>query len=156
MVSLGLLYQDLIRRKLVGPDGRLPPILPVVLSNGDATWGAAQDVASMVEGGPAGLERYRPRLEYFLLDEGRIAGSELEPLRNVAAALFRLERSREPLDLKPVVDALLEWLKQPEHKELQRSFASWVRCGRGCQDERDRLFRDSEGNDGTRSSVSIS
>lgn len=126
LTYVGLLYQDLIKRKLVGPGGRLPPILPVVLYNGDATWGAARDVASLVEDGPAGLERYRPRLEYFLLDEGRIATSDLEPLRNVAAALFRLERSREPRDLKLVVEALLEWLKQPEHRELQRSFASWI------------------------------
>jgi hypothetical protein len=126
LTYVGLLYQDLIRRKLVGADGRLPPVLPVVLYNGDAAWGAAREVASLVEDGPAGLERYRPRLEYFLLDEGRIARDELEPLRNVAAALFRLERSREPRDLKPVVEALLEWLKQPEHKELQRSFASWI------------------------------
>lgn len=81
LTYVGLLYQDLIRRKLVAADGRLPPVLPVVLYNGDPPWRAARDVASLVEAGPAGLERYRPRLEYFLLDEGRIAGSELEHLR---------------------------------------------------------------------------
>lgn len=126
LTYVGLLYQDLIRRKLVGPDGRLPPVLPVVLYNGDAAWGAARDVASLVGDGPAELERYRPRLEYFLVDEGRIAGSELESLRNVAAALFRLERSRELEDIRRVLEALLEWLGHEEHKELQRSFASWI------------------------------
>lgn len=45
----------------------------------------------------------------------------------MAAALFRLERSRDLQDLKPVLEALLKWLKQPEHRELQRSFASWLR-----------------------------
>ncbi len=110
-----------------GPEGRLPPVLPVVLYNGDAPWRAARDVASLVEDGPAGLERYRPRLEYFLVDEGRIAGSELESLRNVAAALFRLERSQGPDDLKRVLEALQEWLNRPEHSELRRAFASWLR-----------------------------
>ncbi|HJX29867.1 MAG TPA: Rpn family recombination-promoting nuclease/putative transposase [Thermoanaerobaculia bacterium] len=127
LTYVGLLYQDLIRRKLVNADGRLPPILPVVLYNGDTPWRATRDVASLVEDGPAGLERYRPRLEYFLLDEGQLGKSDLEPLQNVAAALFRLERSREPRDLEPVLKALLEWLRQPEHRELQRSLASWLR-----------------------------
>jgi hypothetical protein len=126
LTYVGLLYQDLIRRKLVGADGRLPPILPVVLYNGDATWRAAREMASLVEDGPAGLERYRPRLEYFLLDEGRIAGGELEHLQNVAAALFRLERSKELGDMKQVLEALLEWLNKPEHRELRRAFGSWM------------------------------
>ena len=30
----GLLYQDLFRRGKVGPDGKLPPVLPVVFYNG--------------------------------------------------------------------------------------------------------------------------
>lgn len=126
LTYVGLLYQDLIQRKLLGAEGRLPPVLPVVLYNGDAPWRAARDVVSLVEDGPAGLERYRPRLEYFLVDEGRIAGSELESLRNVAAALFRLERSQEPGDLKRVLEALQEWLNRPEHSELRRAFASWL------------------------------
>ena len=34
MVYVGLLYQDLIKRGEVLDDGRLPPILPIVLYNG--------------------------------------------------------------------------------------------------------------------------
>lgn len=42
------------------------------------------------------VEAFPCPLEYLLLDKGRIAGSELEPLQDLAAALFRLETSRAP------------------------------------------------------------
>ncbi|MEA2601515.1 MAG: hypothetical protein QOF89_2507 [Acidobacteriota bacterium] len=75
---------------------------------------------------PGGLEQYLPHLRYCLLDEERIADSELESLRNLAAALFRLEKSRGPQDIERVLTALLGWLQEPELAELKRSFAEWV------------------------------
>jgi hypothetical protein len=39
---------------------------------------------------PGGLELYRPRLAYLLIDEGRYTEEQLAPMHNVAAALFRL------------------------------------------------------------------
>ena len=43
-----------------------------------------------------------------LLDEGSFKGSELAELRNLAAALFRLENSREPQDVERVLTCLLD------------------------------------------------
>lgn len=42
MSYLGLLYQDLIRQKNLTPSGKLPPVLPVVLYNGEKRWKAAK------------------------------------------------------------------------------------------------------------------
>ncbi|HKI04710.1 MAG TPA: Rpn family recombination-promoting nuclease/putative transposase [Thermoanaerobaculia bacterium] len=126
MTYLGLLYQELIREKLLTPEGRLPPVLPMVLYNGVPAWGAAQDVAELVGPVPGGLDRYRPRCRYLLLDEGRIAESELASLRNLAAALFRLETSRGPDEVQRVVAALLQWLRGPEQAELRRAFGTWL------------------------------
>jgi len=126
MTYLGLLYQQLIRERLLTPEGRLPPVLPVVLYNGVGAWGAAQDVAELVEPVPGGLDRYRPQCRYLLLDEGRLADSELASLRNLAAALFRLEKSRGPEEVQRVVAALLEWLRGPEQVELRRTFGTWL------------------------------
>jgi hypothetical protein len=100
--------------------------LPLVLYNGNAPWGAAREVSELIGEIPGGLELYRPRLRYCLLDAVRMADSELESLRNVAAALFRLEKSRGPEDIQRVVTALLEWLRGPEMAELRRSFASYL------------------------------
>ena len=125
MTYVGLLYQDLIRQRLLTPDGKLPPVLPIVLYNGHAPWRAPLDVADLIETVPGGLEQYRPRLRYCLLDEMRIASSELEPLKNLAAALFRLERSQGPEEVQAVLAALLEWLQAPEQSSLRRTFAVW-------------------------------
>jgi predicted transposase/invertase (TIGR01784 family) len=126
-VYLGLLYQELLKRQEIPRSGKLPPVLPLVLYNGNALWGAAREVSELIDEIPGGLERYRPQLRYCLLDEMRMADSELEPLRNVAAALFRLEKSRGPEDIQRVVTALLEWLRGPEMAELRRSFALYLR-----------------------------
>jgi predicted transposase/invertase (TIGR01784 family) len=126
MVYLGLLYQDLVQHRQLTAAGKLPPILPLVLYNGYAPWGAARELSELIETVPGGLEQYRPQLRYCLLDEARIADSELESLRNLAAALFRLEKSRGPEDIQRVLVALIEWLREPELAELRRSFTAWL------------------------------
>jgi predicted transposase/invertase (TIGR01784 family) len=125
-VYLGLLYQELLKRQEIPRSGKLPPVLPLVLYNGNVLWGAAREISELIEEIPGGLERYRPRMQYCLLDAVRMADSELESLRNVAAALFRLEKSRGPEDIQRVLTALLEWLRGPEFAELRRSFARYL------------------------------
>jgi hypothetical protein len=126
MVYLGLLYQDLVQNRQLTAAGKLPPVLPLVLYNGYAPWGAARELGELIAEVPGGLERYRPHLRYCLLDEARIADSELESLRNLAAALFRLEKSRGPEDIQRVLMALIEWLGEPELADLRRSFTTWL------------------------------
>ncbi|HWM90643.1 MAG TPA: Rpn family recombination-promoting nuclease/putative transposase [Thermoanaerobaculia bacterium] len=126
MTYLGLLYQDLYRRKLLTPSGRLPPVLSIVLYNGYRPWGAALDISDLVEPVPGGLERYRPSVRYILLDELRLAESELPSVRNLAAAVFRLEQARGPAEYRELKSALALWLREPEHEELRRSFETWI------------------------------
>lgn len=83
-------------------------------------------MAWLIEEVPGGLERYRPQFRYCLLDEGRMADEELAPLRNLAAALFRLEKSRDAATIDGVLTSLLEWLKAPEQSSLRRAFAVWI------------------------------
>lgn len=125
-VYVGLLYQELLKRREIPRSGKLPPVLPLVFYNGNPLWGAAREISELIEEIPGGLERYRPQMRYCLLDAMRMADSELESLRNVAAALFRLEKSRGPEDIQRVVVALVEWLQGPEFAELRRSFASYL------------------------------
>lgn len=64
---------------------------------------------------------------YLLIDEGAYADSELAELRNLAAALFRLENSRTPKDVERVLEALVEWLKMPGQASLRRAFTLWLK-----------------------------
>jgi predicted transposase YdaD len=126
MVYVGLLHQDLVRRKELTDSKLLPPVLPVVLYNGPRPWTAPLDVGELVEPLPGGLDRYRPQLRYLLLDERRYEDDELAPLRNLVAALFRLENSRQMQDFRRVLSTLIEWLTLPAQESLLRAFFVWV------------------------------
>jgi predicted transposase YdaD len=123
---IGLLYQDLIRAEQLSAAGRLPPVLPIVLYNGAQLWSAAETLDSLIEPVPAMLADYRPRQRYLLLDEQRLAKVERLPMRNLSAALFRLEASRGADEAMAIVRALIDWLKDPEQSSLRRAFAVWL------------------------------
>ena len=71
MTYVGLLYQDLIRRKEVLEDKHLPPVLPIVLYNGDGKWTAATEIADLIPKAPGLVAKYLPRLSYLLIEENR-------------------------------------------------------------------------------------
>jgi predicted transposase/invertase (TIGR01784 family) len=122
---IALLYQDLIRSEMLSSKNLLPPVLPVVLYNGNRPWQARVDLDALIYPAPKGLERYRPQLSYLLLDEGRLAIKDLSSLKNFAAALFKLENSRTEQDIQAVVHYLLEWLHDDQQTGLRRAFTVW-------------------------------
>jgi len=125
LVYVGLLYQDLIREKKLGPSGKLPAVLPVVLYNGSRRWDKSTELWDLIEDVPGGLSQYRPRFTFLLLDEGAYRDEELKPLKNLVSALFRLENSRDPERIREVVTALLDWMAEPEQASLRRAFTVW-------------------------------
>ena len=126
LVYTGLLYQDLVRRRSTGDDSRLPPVLPVVLYNGRRPWTAPADMSELIAPAGEDLARYQPAQRYFVLDGRRRKDDDL-PWSNLVSAVVRLENSRTPVDLKRVVDALVEWLPGPGQREIKRSFREWIR-----------------------------
>ena len=123
-----LLYQDLIRTGYIENGAKLPPLIPIVLYNGQSRWRAATDLFDLIDTVPAGLEQYQPQMRYLLIDEGRYSDDTLSGLeKNLAAALFRLERSPTINTLGEIVQALKMWLADPQQAELRRAFTIWVR-----------------------------
>ncbi len=106
MSYLGLLYQDLIRQKFLGPSGKLPPVLPIVLYNGERRWTASQNIGQLIETIPGGLKHYRPELHYLLLDEGAVIDSPgcLQDLLEVHDMLSERIKKWPPSVLKPNTD----------------------------------------------------
>lgn len=64
MTYVGLLYQDLIKQKQNLSKRRLPPVLPIVLYNGEATWTARRNVADLIPLAPGLVAKYVPRREH--------------------------------------------------------------------------------------------
>lgn len=52
---------------------------------------------------------------------------QLASLRNLVAAVFRLENSRSPGEVLGVVSALVDWLKDPAQASLRRAFTVWIK-----------------------------
>jgi predicted transposase YdaD len=126
LTYVGLLYQDLIKARQLPEDGRLPPVLPIVLYNGSVRWSAADELSVLIQRGPSAMKAYVPQMRYLLIDEARYRDSELAPLRNLVAALFRLENSRTPAEIDCVLGTLKKWLSSPEQLSLRRAFAVWL------------------------------
>jgi len=101
--------------------------LPFVLYNGKPRWTAATDISQLIEPAPGQLADYTPRLKYLLLDEGALDESGPWALKNLAAALFRLEKTPDPAGLERAVGDLIEWLKEPQQASLRRAFTVWIK-----------------------------
>ncbi|HIK75204.1 MAG TPA: transposase [Alcanivorax sp.] len=127
MTYTGLLYQDLIRRQALDGARKLPPVLPIVLYNGEARWRAPRRVSDLVQPGPTALARFQPDQALLLIDEGAFDMDELAPLNNLVAALFRLEHRRSLAEVPEILTSLVDWLSEPEHISLRHSFAEWLR-----------------------------
>jgi hypothetical protein len=110
LVYAGLLWQHLVREGRLTADGRLPPILPIVLYNGDARWRAAVDLAALI-GLPEGsaMWRWQPVLRYHVIDEGAFDAGDLAGREGLPALLFRLENASGADQLVEVADAVLAW-----------------------------------------------
>jgi predicted transposase/invertase (TIGR01784 family) len=126
MEYTAMLYRDIIRRDPLTKSGKLPPVLPIVLYNGDARWNAACEMSELIEDVPGGLEKYRPRMQYLLIDEGSYTEETLRPLKNVVSSLFQLESSTSPENIRSLVKDVFHWLKEPEQAHLRRSFTVFL------------------------------
>ncbi|MFB1488643.1 MULTISPECIES: Rpn family recombination-promoting nuclease/putative transposase [unclassified Thiocapsa] len=128
LIDVGLLYQDLAAAGEIPSGSPLPPVLPIVLYNGEKSWWAKTSLDALIEPDlPEQLRRWQPQIRYLLLDEQRLAETELAGQRNVAAALFRLENSRRPKDIDRVLASLIDWLAAPEQDSLRRAFVVWLK-----------------------------
>ena len=126
MVYVGLLYQDLIKRAEVLDDGRLPPVLPIVLYNGLAKWTAATEVGDLIPPVPGLVAQFKPALKYLLIDENAYSDAELSSLKNLVAAVFRIEHPASPGTIKTLLNLMGEWLL--DRPDLRRMIAVWIRA----------------------------
>ncbi len=126
MSYVGLLYQDLIKAKQVLPHRRLPPVLPIVLYNGDARWTAATSIADLIPKVPGLVAQFLPSMEYLLISENQYTQSHLAKMHNLVAAVMRLQHSPDQATVLEIIDLLNGWLV--DNPELMRIFAIWIRA----------------------------
>jgi predicted transposase YdaD len=112
MVYAGLLWQHIVKEKRLTATGRLPPIFPVVVYNGNPRWLMPVTLRELI-GLPAAspLWQWQPDLRYHIVDKGTFADADLAGRDTLAALLFRLENAREPARVVALVDAIIDWFR---------------------------------------------
>ena len=120
-----LLWQQLVREKQIAAQGTLPPLLPVVLYNGDTPWNAPVTVRELV-GLPeaSSLWQWQPDFRYHLIDVGAFSEAELQARDGLPALWFRLENAPDTGRVVVVADAVLAWLAR--HPGFSAARAAFV------------------------------
>ncbi len=108
-----MLERELLRAGVAEP-GDLPPVLPVVLYNGESRWTAAGDANDLIAPTGEFLSRFQPWHRYLLLDLRR---AKADYAGKLTTAVARLEQSTTPDDLAKVAGLLAAELVGPGHEE---------------------------------------
>ncbi len=111
---IALFYQNLLKQKQLTPLRLLPPVLPIVLYNGERPWSAPLVLADLIQ--PVeGLKR--PGFEYVVLDASHHPAEDLRPVEDVVSGVFLMEQVEDFTDLEVVLDQLEELVTDPELEE---------------------------------------
>jgi hypothetical protein len=137
-VYQGLLWQQVIDEQKLQAGARLPPLLLLVLHNGERRWKAATTTSELIALSPdSALWPWQPQVRYYLLDIGAFPKDALARRSSLVALLFRLEQRHSPEELKELLDEVISWFRQHEGNErLQGLFAELIReafAGRGVK-----------------------
>ena len=96
------------------PSRLLPPILPVVLYNGEAPWTAPRRLSALFQK----MEGYRaPELEYVVLDVNRYAPEDLRPVQDMTSGVFLVEQSVTVEELTAIVDEIAPLVTDADFEE---------------------------------------
>jgi predicted transposase YdaD len=127
----GLLYQDLIKSEGWVKGDLLPPVLPIVLYNGQKSWQSPLELNQLYHSVPEIFKPYQAQLKYLLIDESQYNDKMLESLGgsggNIVGVLFQLENSASPQQFEKALAHLIQWLQEPEQESLQRLFNIWIK-----------------------------
>ncbi|MFL6234519.1 MAG: Rpn family recombination-promoting nuclease/putative transposase, partial [Thermoanaerobaculia bacterium] len=121
-----LFYQSLMAGQPEAASRKLPPVIPVLLYNGQEPWNVATDLGSLIGDLDPSAEIYRPQLRYRLVDEAAYSREELAALSSPVADLFRIEKSRDWLEVRASVHRLRQSIP-PGEAALRGAFETWLR-----------------------------
>ena len=120
-----LLYVELARAGQLGPPGHWPPVLPVVLYNGETPWTDTLEMRDLFGAVPASLAPYQPSQRSLVLDERRVRADDL-PDGNLMRGVVGFEQATTPDGLARAAGVVSDRLRRPDDAELERAFAAWM------------------------------
>jgi len=122
-VYSGLLCQDLVRQHQLTADGRLPPLLPIVLYHGKGHWNASMDLAGLMLPVPDGLAQFQPQQRYLLVER---SSDVLSGQNNLVTALYDLTKVRSDSALRRVLRCVIARLRDDDMRPVRESIEAWI------------------------------
>lgn len=120
-----LLYQDMIARGELTPEGGLPLVILLVVYNGNRDWPGPHQLADLIRPGFPGAELHRPELRYRVIAENAFPPEELERRGGLVPLLFWLGM-QDPETLGEMPPRLREILAEEDDPSLTRAFLLWL------------------------------
>ncbi|MBF0416309.1 MAG: Rpn family recombination-promoting nuclease/putative transposase [Magnetococcales bacterium] len=130
-VYSGLPYQQWVDERTLKPADGLPPILPIVLYNGETRWHAVTSLRDMIRlPVDSPLWQYQPEMRYYTIDEGQYPDEELQGRHSLAAIFIRLQHSVSPESVLDASRAAVAWFaKHPDGPPVKRLFRELLITG---------------------------
>mgnify|MGYP006275588205 CR=1 FL=1 len=121
-------YSTLIKTDQLTKAGPYPPVLPLVIYNGNARWRAHTRIQDQIETVPSFLRAFQPQLEYFLLDEGDYTNDELNHINNPLSGVITIENAKTEDDYKQAFYRLGQMLREhPKRERIDELLTLWFR-----------------------------
>ncbi len=123
-VYTGLLYQQLIKERKLKPKEGLPPILPILLYNGDTRWNAPTNLRELIRlPKESPLWPYQPEMRYYTIDEGRFPFAELSDHHSLTALFFQIEHPISPESILKTSQKVISWFaNHPDGPPVKQLF----------------------------------
>ncbi len=120
---ISLFYERLIKEGK-NSKGKLPPVFPLVLYNGDRPWNAPRSTSELISSNeiPA---KYLPHFQYALIDEKRIPDEKIHKLHNLISAVICAEKYGRPGEWEAQIPQIIEFLRDEPGPEIT-IFRRWI------------------------------
>ncbi len=125
-VYTGMLYQDLIAGGVMKPGDALPPVLPIVLYNGERPWQAPVSTEDLIAPVSDELDDYILRHKYFLIEERKLSNAAKEKAESLTARIFQLEEFADIEEIKEVTEHLFRLLAALHDDSLTATMLHWI------------------------------
>ena len=127
VIYTGLLWEKLIKAKMLCKGDTLPPVLPIVLYNGKEPWNHPCEIAELLSPAAKRFLGFQPNQKFFLLDEIRIPKENLSENRdNLYTYLLRFEQLKGKEGTVSFLNDLKEVLNRYDNPNLTRLFTKFI------------------------------
>lgn len=127
MTYLALCYSKLVEQRGWSFKQGLPPVLPIVLYNGEDDWTPKENIRDLIlidDISP--LAPYQPSLEYCLIEVRDYPQNELRENEDLVSTLFLLEQASTPDQISEVLEILIAHTLGEELEGIRRGFLAWI------------------------------